>query len=77
MGHFGILELALFNSNQDSNDSNIHPCCLIRYSYQFLQCLSVLFFFFLMEKTTTTKTATYFSFGMKNANMKSSKQKET
>lgn len=75
MGHFGILELALFNSDQDPNDSNIHPCCLIRYFYQFLQCLSV--FFLMVKKKTTNKPTTYFSFGMKNANMKSSKQKET
>lgn len=39
MGHFGILELALLNIDQDPKDSNVHPCCLVRYFYHFLQCL--------------------------------------
>lgn len=60
MGHFGILELALFNSDQDPNDSNIHPCCLIRYFYQFLQCLSV--FFLMVKKKNHKQTNNLFFF---------------
>lgn len=70
MGHFGILELALFNIDQDPKDSNVHPCYSITYFYHFLQCLVLVPY----EKKNPT---IYFSFGTKYANMGKSKQRET
>lgn len=69
MGHFGILELALLNIDQDPKDSNVHPCCLVRYFYHFLQCLVLVSY----EKNLTM----YFPFGTKYVNMGNSKQRET
>lgn len=67
-GHFGILELALFNIGQDPKDSNVHPCCLITYSYHFLQCLFLAFYEKQnnnnnQNKPQTTKTSVLFFLG--------------
>lgn len=65
MGHFGIIELALLNSNQDPNDSSVHHCNFIRYLFRFLQCLfKCLFLFrFLKKKNPNNK---YFLFPVQN-----------
>lgn len=72
MGHFGILKLALLNIDQNPKDSNVHPCCLIRYFYHFLQCCS-------LWKTTkhNHQPTKYFSFDIKYANMGNSTQRVT
>lgn len=77
MGHFGIIELALLNSNQDPNDSSVHHCNFIRYLFRFLQCLfKCLFLFRFLKKKKPQQQIFSFS-GTKHDNMESSKQRET
>lgn len=71
MGHFGILKLAL-NIDQNPKDSNVHPCCLIRYFYHFLQCC----YWWKTTKQNHQPTM-YFSFDTKYANMGNSTQRVT